>query len=191
MKRHRLIALLILLFSVSSLCYAEGNYLNSIKFTFLSWATGSTKISYERAIPEFRQSAEICAGLISAGYDKYQNNPVGFTVRYGHKFFVGNYTEEKPFDGFFIRPEIIYTQFRYTSKETSERTMSKMGSLLGTFGYQKTFDRFIIDSWIGAGLAIGTPADTGYQHGFKAWDINKSNIESIALSFSIRLGWVF
>ena len=107
MKRNRLIALLILLFSVSSLCYAESTYLNSIKFTFLSWATGSTKISYERAIPDCKQSAEICAGLISAGYDKFQNDPVGFTVRYGHKFFVGNYTEEKPFDGFFIRPEII------------------------------------------------------------------------------------
>lgn len=33
-------------------------YLNSIKFTFLSWFTGSTKIAYERALPDIRQSAK-------------------------------------------------------------------------------------------------------------------------------------
>ena len=191
MKRNRLVIFLVLMIIASSICYAEGPYLNSIKFTFLSWTTGSIKFSYERAIPEYKQSAEICAGLISVGYDKYQNNPVGFTVRYGHKFFIGNYAEEKPFDGFFIRPEIVYTQFRYTSKETNERALSQMGSLLGTIGYQKTFDRLILDTWVGAGFALGTPADTNYQHGFKVRDMDKSNIESIALSFSIRLGWIF
>lgn len=57
-------------------------YLNSIKFTFLSWFTGSTKIAYERALPDIRQSAEI----ISAGYDKYRNDPSGFSLRYGKQY---------------------------------------------------------------------------------------------------------
>lgn len=176
--------LLLLLPSIS----AGSSHLNSIKFTFLSWATGSTKISYERALPEYKQSAEICAGLISAGYDRFQNHPVGFTLRYGHKFFIGTYSAEKPFDGFFLRPELIYTQFRYTSKETEERVLSQMGSLIGTLGYQKTFGRFIVDSWAGAGIAVGTPSDTGYQHGFKVPDATPSPKAELSLSFSIRLG---
>ena len=64
------------------------DYLNSVKITFLSWLSGSTKVSYERAFPGVRQSGEICSSLICAGYDKYENDPLGFTVRYGHKFFL-------------------------------------------------------------------------------------------------------
>ena len=61
-------------------------YKNAIKITFLSWTSGSTKISYERAFPQCKQSGEICASVIGAGYDKYKNDPLGFTLRYGHKF---------------------------------------------------------------------------------------------------------
>ena len=32
------------------------DYLNSVKITFLSWLSGSTKVSYERAFPGVRQS---------------------------------------------------------------------------------------------------------------------------------------
>ena len=53
----------------------QPDYLNSVKITFLSWLSGSTKISYERAFPAVHQSGEICASLISAGYDKYKNSP--------------------------------------------------------------------------------------------------------------------
>jgi len=35
------------------------DYLNSIKITFLSWLSGSTKVSYERALPDLKQSMEI------------------------------------------------------------------------------------------------------------------------------------
>ena len=66
----------------------QQDYLNSVKLTFLSWISGSTKISYERAFPAIRQSGEICGSLICAGHDKYNNDPLGFTVRYGHKFFL-------------------------------------------------------------------------------------------------------
>ena len=69
----------------------EKPYLNAVKLTFLSWASGSTKISYERAFPRVAQSGEICTSLICAGYDKYKNDPLGFTLRYGHKFFVAGY----------------------------------------------------------------------------------------------------
>ena len=190
MKKY-ISCILIFFFMVPVFCNAGEVCLNSIKFTFLSWITGSTKISYERALPECKQSSEICAGLICAGFDKYQNNPKGFTVRYGHKFFLGNYNPQKPFDGFFVRPEVIYTRYEYDSKVNGQRTLSQMGSLLGSFGYQKTFGRFIVDGWAGAGLALGNPAETGYEHGFLLWNLFDSYNENVALSFSIRFGWIF
>ena len=166
--------------------------LNALKFTFLSWASGSTKISYERALPEQKQSAEICASLISAGYDKYHNNPLGFTLRYGHKFFLGDYSAERPFDGFYLRPEAIFCRYTYDSAAPAHpRTLAQMGALLATAGYQRTFGRFLVDGWVGGGYSFGTPADTGYHHGFQVWNWFGTRNDNIALSFSIRLGWCF
>ena len=86
MKAIKTILLSLLL--LTPLASSAVEYKNAVKVTFLSWATGSTKLSYERALNP-HQSGEICASLIGAGYDKFQNNPRGYTVRYGHKFFVG------------------------------------------------------------------------------------------------------
>lgn len=190
-KFYKFTIILFIFVGLSSFLNAEEINLNAIKFTFLSWTSGSTKISYERAFPYVKQSAELCVGLICAGYDKYQNNPLGFTLRYGHKFFVGKYDEQKAFDGFFLRPEIIYSQFSYDAQNTQIRSLARMTSLIGTFGYQKTFGNFIIDGWIGGGVAFGNPCDTGYHHGFQLWNWFNTYNEHIALSFSIRLGWCF
>ena len=124
---------------------AQEVYPNALKFTFLSWASGSTKISYERALPAHRQSAEICASLIGAGYDKYHNRPLGFTLRYGHKFFLWDYSAERPLDGFYLRPEAMFCRYAYDSATTHTRTLAQMGTLLATAGYQHTFGRFLVD----------------------------------------------
>ena len=79
--------------------YFQKDYRNSFKITFLSWISGSTKLSYERSFPNIRQSGEWCASVIGAGHDKYQNNPKGFTVRYGHKFFFKDHDEKMPNGG--------------------------------------------------------------------------------------------
>ena len=89
------------------------DYQNSLKITFLSWLSGSTKVSYERALPGLNQSGELCASLISAGYDKYDNDPLGFTVRYGHKFFTPD-RDDKSLMGFYLRPELMYSHYYYT-----------------------------------------------------------------------------
>lgn len=62
------VALLLCVVAFSARVRAEEPYKNGVKITFLSWSTGSTKISYERAFPALKQSAEICSSLISAGY---------------------------------------------------------------------------------------------------------------------------
>ena len=110
------------------------DYLNSVKITFLSWLSGSTKVSYERAFPSVRQSGEICSSLICAGYDKYDNDPLGFTVRYGHKFFLPD-KDNVSLKGFYLRPELMYSHYFY-NHSTDGRTLANMGALLGTVGYQ-------------------------------------------------------
>ena len=166
----------------------QPDYLNSVKVTFLSWFSGSTKVSYERALPASHQSSEICASLICAGYDKYHNSPLGFTVRYGHKFFIGE--QDLSLKGFYLRPELIYSYYHY-DKSTGVRSLANMGAILGTVGYQYLYKRFLADFWFGGGYAYGVPAETRYHHGFELWHWLGKEYDSLAMSFSIRLGFCF
>lgn len=169
---------------------APTGYRNAVKLTFLSWATGSTKISYERALPH-RQSGEVCVSLISAGYDKYQNDPLGFTLRYGHKFFVGSPSDKGPLCGFYLRPEAIYSRYHYTPSDGGPRRLAAMGTLIASVGYQTTFGRLLVDGWFGGGPAVGIPAETGYHHGFQLWKWLGTRNDNVAMSFSIRIGYCF
>lgn len=170
--------------------YPEKDYRNSFKITFLSWISGSTKISYERAFANIRQSGEFCTSLIGAGRDKYNNDPKGFTMRYGHKFFM-NENQKKSLMGFYLRPEIVYSHYSYNRQVDGMRTLAKSTAFLGTFGYQYVHKRFLADFWVGGGYAAGTPAETYYHHGFELWHFFNSVNTDIALSFSIRLGYCF
>ena len=168
----------------------QPDYLNSVKITFLSWLSGSTKISYERAFPSCRQSGEICGSLICAGYDKYKNDPLGFTVRYGHKFFLPD-RDALSLKGFYLRPELMYSHYYYDRKIDGARTLANMGALLGTIGYQYVYKRFLADFWVGGGYAFGNESETGYHHGFELWHWFNSYHPNVAMSFSIRLGICF
>ena len=170
--------------------YPEKDYRNSFKITFLSWISGSTKISYERAFANIRQSGEFCTSLIGAGRDKYNNDPKGFTMRYGHKFFM-NENQKKSLMGFYLRPELMYSHYYYTRRTDGERTLANMGTLLGTVGYQYVWKRFLADFWVGGGYAVGTPAETNYHHGFELWHWFGTENKNLAMSFSIRLGLCF
>ena len=196
MKRL-LAAIIFALFLIPSNSFASGpmtrtageDYLNSVKITFLSWLSGSTKVSYERAFPNIRQSGEICGSLISAGYDKYDNDPLGFTVRYGHKFFLPD-KDNMSLNGFYLRPEVMYSHYFY-NHSTGGRTLANMGALLGTVGYQYLYKRFLADFWVGGGYALGNPAETHYHHGFELWHWFDMVNTNLAMSFSIRLGICF
>lgn len=181
-----------ILFSLCLLSPLAGSaveYKNAVKVTFLSWITGSTKLSYERVLGH-HQTGEICASLIGAGFDKFGNQPRGYTMRYGHKFFVAG-NEGDGLKGVYLRPEVIYSTYNYNQSLTGERTLARMGTLLATAGYQTHYGRFLIDVWAGAGPAFGTPAETGYHHGFALWNLFGHRSDNIALSFSIRLGVCF
>ena len=186
---RKLVLCMLVLFVLVGRISAAENYDNAVKVTFLSWVTGSTKISFERVLSN-RQSAEICTSMIGAGFDKFQNKPLGFTLRYSHKFFLGN-NYHGGLKGFYVRPEAIYSHYNYNAQETLLRTPARMGALLATTGYQVNFNRFLVDAWVGGGYAFGTPAETGYHHGFALWNVMGTKNDNIALSFSIRLGFCF
>ena len=169
MKAIRIILLSLCL--LSPLAGSAVEYKNAVKVTFLSWITGSTKLSYERALGH-HQTGEICASLIGAGFDKFGNQPRGYTLRYGHKFFIAG-NQGDGLKGFYLRPEFIYSTYNYNQSLTGERTLARMGTLLATAGYQTHYRRFLIDAWAGAGPAFGTQSD------------------KVALSFSVRLGYCF
>jgi hypothetical protein len=170
--------------------YFQKDYRNSFKITFLSWISGSTKLSYERSFPNIRQSGEWCASVIGAGHDKYQNNPKGYTMRYGHKFFL-NESQKQSLMGFYLRPEVVYSHYSYNGKIDGTRTLANSTAFLGTIGYQYVYKRFLADFWVGGGYASGTPADTYYHHGFELWHFFNTENTKVAMSFSIRLGICF
>lgn len=162
---------------------------NSIKTTFLSWFTGSCKLSYERAIFS-NQTMEFTAGYIGVGIDGHNNNPKGYTARYAHKLILfGN--EVKPLNGFYLRPELIYTRFDYDQKNIPERQTSDMKSLMFTFGYQYVIRRVVLDAFFGSGYAWGNECDTNYQHGFMLWDYFNTYNKNIAMTFGVKLGICF
>jgi len=162
---------------------------NAVKTTFLSFFTGSCKISYERAVFS-NQTMEVTGGYIGFGGDKFKNNPNGYTVRYAHKFMLfGN--KIQPLNGFYLRPEMIYSQFHYDRKNVDERALSRMGSAMFTVGYQYAVHRFVADFFFGGGYSSGKAADTRYQHGFALWDYFGSYHKHIAMTFGIKLGVSF
>ena len=161
----------------------------AVKTTLLSWYTGSCKVSYERAAFS-NQTMEITAGYIGVGHDKFKNHPEGCTARYAHKFILfGN--DVQPLNGFFLRPELIYTFFHYDTKTDRERTQSKMGSMVFTVGYQYAVHRLIADFFIGSGYAFGKQADTNYQHGFALWDYRIRDKKIISITFGLKVGVSF
>ena len=161
----------------------------AVKTTILSWYTGSCKVSYERTVLS-NQTMEITAGYIGVGHDNFNNNPKGFTGRYAHKYiFYGN--DIQPLNGFYLRPELIYTHFHYDTKIDRERALSKMGSAVFTVGYQYAKHRFVADFFVGGGYAFGNEADTHYQHGFALWEVAGGYNKNIAMTFGIKLGVSF
>ena len=162
---------------------------NAVKITFLSWSSGSFKVAYERAVFN-NQTIETTVGYIGAGYDKYKNNPEGYTVRYAHKFMLfGN--DVCPLKGFYLRPEVIYLRFHYDARDISERKLSEMGGLIFTSGYQYVINRFVLDAYFGSGYAWGRECDTHYQHGFSLWDYFGTYNKNIAMTFGVKFGFCF
>lgn len=173
----------------TSVSYAQTKQ-NALKTTFLSWATGSIKLFYERYTGGINTD-EIALGYIGCMHDGKHNNPKGLLLRYGHKFNVLLRNESKPLQGIYVRPEIDYSNFKYNPQDGTPRTRSQMISVMGVVGFQYIYKRVAIDGFWGMGYAIGNEADTWYEHGFLLFDFFGKKYREISLTSGIKVGMTF
>lgn len=126
----RLLVILIILAPIT--CLAQEN---AVKMTSLGWLIGSSKFSFERALgsDDLPQSGELALSWIGAGMDKFGNDPQGFTVRYGHKLFLGEHDAADPLQGFFVKPEIVFSHFQYDNSVQQEGRRLRFHSLVCAF----------------------------------------------------------
>jgi hypothetical protein len=175
----------IIICSFIKICAQERVYNNAVKITFLSFITGSTKVTYERATFP-RQSFEITAGVIGWGYDKFKVKPKGGLLRLSYKFILYSKSPE-PLNGFYVKPELAYSHFKHdfiTEKE-NYRTLSSWVTLMGCTGYQWTRKWLVLDGFVGVGMGLGTKTQLQYHHGFI------DRLKCVTLTFGLKVGGAF
>ncbi len=157
---------------------------NIFKVTYLSWVTGSTKLSYERYLFN-NQTIEVTGGVIGWGNDKYKVSPKGGIFRVAYKFILSN-KNGSALQGFYLRPEFAYTSFNYDSEEVvGTRINSSMGTVMGTVGYQWCSHVLVLDGFVGAGVGLGNPTESTYHHSFIDVD------QWLTLTFGLKIGFTF
>ncbi len=177
-KRLNTVVLLFILTAIS----VQAHEKNSLKTTFLSFATGSAKLTYERAtVP--KQSLELTGGVIGVGFDKFDVNPKGGLFRAAYKFILTE-KSKSPLNGLYVRPEYAVSIFDYDS-ENSGRINSSMHTLLANAGYQWVMGLWVFDGFVGAGVGIGEPTELQYHHGFI------DRFGWLTLTFGMRIGVAF
>jgi len=183
MKKKILLLLLcgISTFSFTNIYAQDRVYNNGIKITFLSFITGSTKVTYERAtFPG--QSFEITGGIIGWGYDKFKVNPKGGLLRLSYKFIFFS-KSPAPLNGFYVKPELAFSHFKYNT--STERALSSWVTIMGCSGYQWSKKWFLLDGFAGIGVGMGTPTEPRYHHGF----IHR--LKCVTLTFGVKVGVAF
>lgn len=186
MKLKSLIAMLLI---GTPLLAQDAPRRNALKTTFLSWATGSVKVYYERALAH-HQSIEAAVGAIGVAYDGKDNNPRGWLVRYGHKFNVALTRDDAPLQGLYLKPELALSDFTYDGRATA-RQRSTMCAYMGVIGYQWAKRKLCVDAYWGIGGAVGTECPTYYEHGYILWDFFGVKNRDISLTSGIKIGYCF
>jgi hypothetical protein len=157
---------------------------NAIKLSFFSLARNHLTFSYERAIKP-GLSFEVDINAIGLGYDPWEEDPAGFGVAGGVKFFTSKRrTNYHMLKGFYIQPRLMFNAyaknfFGYddnTFEEFKERKSVQTGALLLNFGYQFVLsNRFLLDIYAGFGYGFSSfnafenglySYNDGYQYGF-------------------------
>ena len=156
----------LLLFGHGSAIFAQtpaNPYKNNLKVTMLSLLSGSTKLTYERSLSDSR-SLEFTAGVIGWGGDYLNHNhSSGGLGRLANKFI---FHGRPGLQGFYLKPELAYSTFTYDAKEDDVRKRTSRLAVMGCFGYQVVFHRFVFDVFSGLGAGLGSGNDYNYYHGF-------------------------
>ncbi len=161
---------------------------NAFKTTFLSFFTGSAKLTYERATVE-HQSFELTGGVIGVGGDKFDMNPKGGLFRAAYKFMFSQ-PENTALDGLYIKPEYAISFFDHDMPD-HERLHSSKQTVMSCFGWQWSANMMIFDGFVGAGVGWGNPSEADnpdrlrYHHGFI------ERFSWLTLTFGLKFGLAF
>ena len=138
---------------------------NDVKMTLLSLGSGSTRISYERALDE-KHSAELTVGLVGAGVDVLNHaQPEGYLLKACYKWNVlPMRVAQSALAGLYVKPELIWADFGYSHDGVHGHTHQV--ALLAEGGYQVVWKWFVFDVYCGVGPTVGTGNADNYYHGF-------------------------
>lgn len=183
--------LIFLLFLPSTLSAQEkfSSPRNNIKATLLSLGSGSTRISYERAL-DSAISAEFTVGIIGMGWDILNHSdPRGFIVKLAPKWNLYPVGTPNALSGFYFKPELIYADYTYFCKDNSisEPQHTRQLALLAEGGFQIVAKWFVFDIYTGLGPTVGSGNYNNYYHGFMRFPANGF----MAYTAGFRLGVAF
>lgn len=177
-----------------------GQKKNAAKINFLSPLNGSLWLGYERSLKP-GQSFEIELGIIGAGFDVAEQNPLGFGIKAGYKFiktpdfYMKGMRYSHILKGGYIKPELIITNYSVdanvydpnTWESKVERVNTTGGAVMINLGKQWIYsDAFLLDLFFGIGYGFSSQADVN-QYGFVG---GNSNVP-IAFSAGMKIGGLF
>lgn len=190
----------LLVLVITTIAIPAFGQMNNMKMTLLSLGSGSSRLSYERAVDE-QHSAELTIGLIGAGFDILNHaDPNGYLVKACYKWnLLHQPGSESPLAGLYVKPELIWVDFSYNCSETGYNTLLPVDcdpilehhthqlALLAECGYQFILKGFLLDAYCGLGPTLGTGNALNYYHGFITWPVDSH----MAWTAGFRLGYTF
>lgn len=190
----------VIFFCISSFCCAkvvaqnqeanlEASFINKniLKTTFLSWYTGSVKLTYERYLAK-NQSIEITGGDIGSLINIERTQPKGVLCRLAYKFIYPVSLRNKNYlNGFYVKPELAFSSYSYNHVKSDTRKNVDRLAIMGNIGYQSIFKNFVIDIFGGLGIGVGDTNESNYHHGF----IGLKHNDIFAFTAGVKIGWAF
>ncbi len=191
---RRLFLLLLLAVGVDgALCAQEQESpKNTVKATFMSIFSGSTRFTYERALTP-RTTAEITFGQIGMGYDWMNDaNPTGYVMKLAYKYNLHS-SPSTALNGFYVKPELQWANYDYDNKavmlsDVPRRDHVSRWALMAEGGWQYLFGRFVVDVYVGFGYSWGDENTDNYYHGVMMYPSYDSHL---AVTGGCRLGYAF
>lgn len=180
--------IIIMLCSLWIPCIAQNNPKNDIKITLLSLGSGSTRITYERALST-HNSAELTLGFVGLGWDIMNDaDPKGLLVKAAYKWNILP-LHDMALAGLYVKPEFVYANFDYTDLEQSIVTTQHVNhwALLAEVGYQIIYKWFLFDIYTGLGPSNGDVATNNYYHSFMLFPSDGH----LAFTAGFRIGVAF
>lgn len=172
---------------------------NALKIDFLSLATNTLSLTYERCLKP-GNSLEFSLGVVGLGFADMEDNASGFLFRGGYKlirspeFFIRGMRYAHVMKGPYLKMEFDFATYGIDgnkdlfSSQREHYNLTKWALML-VVGKQWVFnDNFVTDLYWGAGIGSNNleELDISYPYGFTTF----GDGFPLAFSFGLRLGFL-